>query len=108
MEGYDYSFQDDLFRAIVVGGVLIGGIPWYQHCMSLEREEMYKFKKVSNFIEIENVFNLENVVEDKTKIPTIREQLGVVMSTVRQKPDTRALPDHAAVLAALDTILSAL
>lgn len=110
MEGYDYSYQDDVFRAMVVGGQLIGGMPWYDYCVSLNSDSfgLYRFKKHGSFFEIPDVFSLADIVGDLSVLATIRRQLGVVMSKVRERSDPHAKPDYAGIVAALDIILSAL
>ena len=102
MKGFAASFSDDIFRSLIVGAILIGGMEWYYHCNSLERDfnRMMEFKTKSDFFEIPGVVSLAYKMPYSHSLDEIRWYLSQIIGLARNEHEA----DIGAMIEILDKL----
>jgi hypothetical protein len=103
MEGWAYSYRDDVFRALIVAAYLIGGTEWLSHCRAMEQNgdnpSMHEWMKQGSIFDIPNKFSL--TVSDQ-----VRSQLEDALQIAREPYHPLAIPRYDEISRTLNTILT--
>ncbi len=102
LEGFRYSFRDDVFNAVFIAAFLLNGKPFMQHCMSLQsfRDDMYRWKKEAFIFEFSEKIRLDFSVKKKlerilqlTRSVVVLDQrppIGEIIKTIDEITDGKA------------------
>ena len=110
LEGYRFSFRDDIYKAIFAGAMMLNGSPFVRFCRTTDIHTLYEFKANGFF------FNLPNHPDMISQVPNIRpEQVGEirahlnqVLLQIRSVNTLDAMPPYREILAQLDAVLAIL
>lgn len=106
LDGFQYSFRDDLFRTLLVGTMLMHGQDYVDYCLQLESDSprMHVLKKSAFLFDFygDVTLSLNSVSSDNKR--AIRERLDHVLYLARTVPSLEAVPPHSLILESLDAV----
>jgi hypothetical protein len=101
MEGFRFSFRDDLFKLLMVAAYMINGPAWLYHCQSLENQwpAMLYFKSVTNIFVITSDFERIVTVPGLSRRARwlLTRHLRKALDHARSMENLDDLPPYAAV-----------
>jgi serine/threonine protein kinase len=107
IEGYRFSYRDDVYKAVWLGAFLLGGLPQQTYFNELSNqgraEEVYNFKKFGDMFVYpggpDRIQQLQNVTEEAKS--RIKFHLARVAEKVRSIDDIMERPDYFGIIAEL-------
>lgn len=108
LEGFRFSYRDDVFKAVMIAAFVMNGPRWMQYCNRLERDgaAMLKFKR-NDFMfvipgGIDRIEAMENVTPEAKA--EVRARLQRTLDLVRNIDDINAVPPHMELMAEFHAI----
>ena len=83
MDGYRFSYRDDVFRALMIVAYIMSGSSFFERLCSWNFNELYEYK-LSGFT-FDGFSNIEESVSD---------QLSLILSTSRSMSSVKTKPDY--------------
>ena len=110
LEGYQSSYRDDVFRALMVGAYMMHGKAFVKHLKDLESdgEEMLVFKRDANIFEFgSHEVMPEMDLSDDTR-DEIRDYLDDILGSIRSVTAVHGRPNYKYMYEKLQSILTLL
>ena len=107
LEGYRFSYRDDVYKILMIGAMLLNGRSWTDYCVDLESdgEAMLLFKRDSFIFEFPGGPDFIGSLPFRLgQRKTIRSKLEAVLDSVRSLNGINDVPDYDFVIEQLAEI----
>lgn len=97
MQGFRFSFRDDVFKAILVGAFMLNGLAFQRHCQGLEEDAtaMLRFKSHAMWFTVPELPNrIAELPVDEAVKQLVTDSLTRVLALIRSVHEIDAAPPY--------------